>query len=317
MDYFTHNLIGFLLSYFTLKSLGLPYIIFAGIMAILPDFDVFLEPIKNIRKSKLLSHKGISHSFFGAFIISALGGGIFSIIVGGSYILSWIIGFLFYSLHVILDFLAASKIPLFYPFSRKKFRFFIDRAINPFLAIISGVLSIFSLISYLTSPVSYFSLLTTYLLGLYLVYFSYKLITKIWLRFRLPKNQRYIPGFLPFVYTIYENQNSEEKQIFKLTKRYQFTSKTIELIHSEIKNDSKEIDYYQKARALSNEYIFFSKWEAIIPIIWEEDAKIKVILFLAEGYAYGRAYSLRITYDKKTGVIIEKSEGFELSLLKK
>ncbi len=162
-------------------------------------------------------------------------------------------------------------------------------------------------------------MLTTYLLGLYLVYFSYKLITKIWLQIRLSKNQRYIPGFLPFVYTIYENQNSEEKQIFKLTKKYQFTSKTIELIHSEIKNDSKEIDYYQKARALSNEYIFFSKWEAIIPIIWEEENNkvIKVRLFLAEGYAYGRAYSLRITFDKKTGVIIEKSEGFELSLLKK
>ncbi len=151
MDYFTHNLIGFLLSFFTLKSLGLPFIIFGGIMAILPDLDVFLEPIKIFRNSKLLSHKGISHSFFGAFIISAITGGIFSIITGELYIISWIIGFSFYSLHVILDFLVASKIPLLFPFSKRRFRFFIDRAINPFLAIISGVLSIFSLISYLIS----------------------------------------------------------------------------------------------------------------------------------------------------------------------
>ncbi|MFX1442830.1 MAG: metal-dependent hydrolase, partial [Promethearchaeota archaeon] len=135
-----------------MSSFSNEFVIFAGLMAVLADFDVFLHSFKIVRKSKLLAHKGISHSYFAALIISAPAAGIFSLITGNSFLLAWMIGFIFYSLHVTLDALAASKIPLFYPISQKRFRFFIDRAINPILAIISGIILLFYLIIYFVSP---------------------------------------------------------------------------------------------------------------------------------------------------------------------
>ena len=115
MDIFSHFLIAMLLSVYFMSSFSQELIIFAGLMAVLADFDVFLHFFKIVRKSKLLSHKGISHSFFAALVISSMAAGIFSLITGENFLIAWMIGFLFYSLHVILDGLAASKIPLFYP----------------------------------------------------------------------------------------------------------------------------------------------------------------------------------------------------------
>lgn len=310
MDFFSHFLIGVFIAVFAFSSLGEEFVIFAGVMAFLPDFDIFLEFFRSARKSKLLTHKGISHSFFSAFIISAISGLIFSLITGLSFFLAWLIGFLFYSLHVILDGLAASKIPLFYPFSKKRFRFFIDRAINPYLALTSGVIIIFYMILYSLSPELYYSNLTNFFLAFYLGYLAYRSLSRLWIQARLPKNQKMIPGILPFTYYIYENHNSDTKLSFKLSKKYQFTSKIVNIIESEIENNSEEMDFFERAKILSENYIFFSKWEHVIPIIWNEEYWITVLLFLAEGYASGSAYSLEVVFDKRSKKIIHKSDGF-------
>ncbi len=310
MDFFSHFLIGILISIYTIYTLGTVVAIYAGIMAIFPDFDVFLEFFRSTRKSKLLSHKGISHSYFSAFIVSAISGIIFSLMTGLSFFIVWLIGFLFYSLHVTLDGLAASKIPLFYPLSKKRYRFFIDRAINPILALISGIIMIFYLIVYYTSPEIYYSNLTYYILVFYLTYLTYRFICKIWIQARLPKNQHYVPGIIPFMYYIYENHNSETKLYFKLSKKYLFSSKTTKIIETEIDQGSEDMDFYKRAMSISENYLFFSKWEAVVPIIWNEDYWITVLLFLAEAYASGSAYSLEVVFDRKSKKVIHKSDGF-------
>ena len=310
MDIFSHFLIGILICTFAFNSLGVEFLIYVSIMAVLPDFDIFLEFFRSTHKSKLLSHKGISHSYFAALIISAISGLIFSLITGEIFILAWIVGFLFYSLHVTLDALAASKIPLFYPFSKKRFRFFIDRAINLFLAIISSEILIFYLIAYFLSSELFYSNIVYYFMAFYLIYFGYKITTKIWVQLRLPKNQMMIPGILPFVYFIYENHNSETKISFKLTKKFQFLSKTIKIIETNIESDSDEMEFFMKAKSLAKKYLFFSKWEAVIPIIWKNEKEIIVLLFLAESFASGSAYSLEISFDRKSKEVIYESDGF-------
>lgn len=310
MDFFSHLLIGILVSIFLLNSFSREFLIYASIMAFLPDFDTFLESFKSIRKSKLLSHKGVSHSFFAAFIVSAISGSLFFLLTGKSFFLAWMIGFLFYCFHVILDFLTASKIPLFYPFSKKRFRFFIDRAINLFLAIISIVLFLIYITSYFLLPKLIFYYLAFSFLIFYLFYLSYKISTKTWLKIRLPKNHYYIPGILPFVYFIYENHNSETKLSFKLTKKYQIISKTLKIIETEIVINSEEMEFYNKAKSLSEKYIFFWKWDAIIPMICKNDKEITVLLFLAESFASGHAYSLEVVFDRNSKEVIHESDGF-------
>ena len=310
MDFFSHFLIGIFIAIFALSPLGEEFVILAAVMAFLPDFDIFLEFSRSIRKSKLITHKGISHSFFSAFIISAISGLIFFFITGLSFFLAWLVGFLFYSLHVILDGLAASKIPLFYPFSKKRYRFFIDRAINPYLALTSGTIIIFYMIVYYVSPEIYYSNLTNYLLIFYLSYLAYRFFSRLWIQARLPKNFMMIPGILPFTYYTYENHNSEVKLSFKLTKNYQFSSKKIQILETEILFNSEEMEFFKLAKSLSEDYIFFSKWEAIMPLIWNNDYWITVLLFLAESYASGSAYSFEVVFDKRTKRVIHKSDGF-------
>ena len=310
MDFFSHFLIGIFIAAFALESLGQEFIILAGVMAFIPDFDVFLGFFRRVRRSKLLSHKGISHSFFAALIVSAPVALFFSLITGASFFLVWLIAFFFYSLHVILDGLAASKIPLFYPFSKKRYRFFIDRAINPILALISGILIIFYMVLYFVSPEIYYSDLSNYFLICYLGYLSYKAVSKIWIQGHMSKNVKMIPGILPFSYFIYENHNSESEFSFKLSKKSLFSSKTVQIIESEISRNSEEMEFYERAKTLSEDYLFFSKWDSVIPIFRPNEYWITVVLFLAEAYASGSAYSFEAVFDKRSKKLIHKSDGF-------
>ncbi len=312
MDFFSHFLIGILISIFTLNKLSFSVVLYAGVMSVLADFDIILEPLQLIKKSNLLAHKGISHSFSYAAIITAITGSIFSIITGEQFFLAWLIGFLFYSLHNILDFLTASKIPILYPFSKKRYRFFIDRAINIFLATISVSIILFYFIIFFLWPELYFSPLVYYFLGFYVVYFTYRLLTKIWVQFRLPKNMYYIPGIIPFTYLVYENKKSEEIISFKLIKKFQFRSKNSKLIESEIKLFSNEMKLFEKAVLLSKKYPFFSKWEFITPIIEKDEKNIIVILFLAESFMSNHMYSLKIVFDLVKNKIVNEVEGFNI-----
>jgi membrane-bound metal-dependent hydrolase YbcI (DUF457 family) len=315
MDIFSHFLIAILVSVYIMNSFSEEFIIFAGLMAVLADFDIFLHFFKFVRRSKLLAHKGISHSYFTALIISAAAAGIFSLITGNSFLLAWMVGFIFYSLHVTLDAFAASKIPLFYPLSKKRFRFFIDRAINPILAMISGIVLLFYLIIYFLSPEIFYSDLIYYISMFYFGYLAYKIFTKVWVQLRLAKNQKFIPGIFPFVYFIYENHNSEAKTSFTLSKKYQFLPKYLKLIETEIENGSKQMEYFIKAKNLSKNYMFFSKWEAIIPKILENNKYVVVFLFLAESYANGRAYTLEVVFDNNSEELVYISDGFGRDLI--
>jgi len=310
MDFFSHFLIGILTSIFTLKSFSFSIVVYAGIISVLADFDIFLEPLRLIKNSPLLSHKGVSHSYFFSLILSFITGLIFSGITGESFLFAWFIGFLFYSLHVTLDFLAASKIPILYPFIKKRFRFFTDRAINPYLALFSGSTFLFYFIVFFFWPELYFSSLANYLMGFYIIYMLYRIFTKVWIQFRLPENKHYIPGILPFTYLIYENQNVESLVSFKLFKKYQFRSKRFTLLESEITKNSKDMKLFEEAISLSKKYLFFSKWNFILPVIQKREKNFIVILILAESYISNRAYTLRIIFDLTQNQVINEEEGF-------
>jgi hypothetical protein len=120
----------------------------------------------------------------------------------------------------------------------------------------------------------------------------------------------FLPGIFPFVYTIYENKKNDDSISFKLTKKFQFTSKSVNVIESIIENNSIEMKYFKRTMEIFEKFRFFKKWDALIPIIWENDSDINVLIFLAESYANGTAYNLEISYDKNSGTINNTSYGF-------
>jgi membrane-bound metal-dependent hydrolase YbcI (DUF457 family) len=199
-------------------------------MAALPDFDVFLIPLQKIHKSFYFSHRGGSHSFVTSAIISLIASGIIYFVFNDSFILSWLIGFLFYSLHITLDFLTSFKTPIFFPIIKKEYNFSVEKAINPFLMFFSLTITILYVIFFVNSvSFSYFYTLSTFSLGFYLTYLGYRTLTKVWVQTRLPEHNYFLPGTFPFIYFIYENYSNEGNLLFKFSKKYQFLSKKIKI----------------------------------------------------------------------------------------
>jgi hypothetical protein len=77
---------------------------------------------------------------------------------------------------------------------------------------------------------------------------------------------------------------------------------------------SNEMKLYERAIELSKKYPFFSKWEFIIPIIKKNEKTLTLILYLAESYARGRMYSLKIECDLVQNEVISEGEGFNYRL---
>lgn len=318
MDFFSHFLFGIFISATVLKSLRVEFVIYSGFMAVMADFDIILEPLQKIRKSLLLSHKGASHSYITALGVSAITGGLFAIITNTSFLLAWMIGFMFYSLHVTLDFLTASKIPLFYPISKRKFRFFVDRAINPLLAMFSGSTILFYFIVYFIFPTLYFNdTMRIFFLCFYVAYLTFRIVAKATIQAQLPKNAHYIPGVFPFTCLIYENRVSDNIISFRLSKKFIFFSKPHQIIERSIETSSREMDFYKKALSLSEKYVFFTKWEYRIPIISQDDKHLRIILFLADSFTAGSVYFLKVIFDKRTGEVFEETDAFDFIMRKK
>jgi len=290
-------------------------------MTFLPDFDVFLEPLQKIRKMYFFSHKAGSHSY----IIGLFFTGIVSITISAfrnvSFLQIWLAGFIGYSIHVSLDFFAASKIPIFYPISKKEYRLIADRAVNPLLAAFSGINLMVLIACYYAFPYYHVLLdLAFFYLYIYLIYFGIRAFLRIIIQLRLPKNQKYIPGFFPFFYLIYEKEISNNSITFKLKKSSAFSSNNKELINQNILNDSKEIVFFDLIKNISKEYRFFHKWSLIIPFIHEKEDSINVVLILAESFSQSiqhksfkrniSSYYLSVVFNKNTKQIISKIDGF-------
>ena len=122
MDNFTHLLMGTLACFPLLGKISPVAIILLWVMSVFPDLDVFLEPLQKIRKMYFLSHKAASHSYIVGLLLTGLISLIISIIGSIAFFEIWVAGFIGYSIHISLDFFAASKVPIFYPFSKKEFR---------------------------------------------------------------------------------------------------------------------------------------------------------------------------------------------------
>jgi membrane-bound metal-dependent hydrolase YbcI (DUF457 family) len=314
MDSFTHFLIGLLISSFALNRFGIGMVLYLSIMAITPDFDVIFESFKFIRRHVNLAHKGISHSYVFAVAITAMTGVIFSFFTQIPFLYVWPLGFLFYSLHITLDFLAASKTPIFYPISKKRYRFFIDRAINFYMLLISFSIMLSYVIIFFVWPTFNLIVFSYYVSGFYIVYFAWRIAMKVYFKIKLPASHSFIPGITPFTYYIYSTNTKNEEKHFILVKKRIFSSNSRTLFDSKLKLNSVQAIFYERSLDLAGDYAFFSKWEDKIPIITEYDSTINVTILLAESYFRNSGYGFQANFDLKSNALVNKSEGFNLHL---
>jgi len=132
MDFFTHLLIGLLLSAGP-AVYPTTVLVYGVIMAILPDADVFLFPLW--RKYPATRHHGVSHSLAFVLIAGPVGAVPLSLLYPPGWVLFALAGTVGGLSHVVADYLTSFAVPLWAPFSWKNKAANLDIAVNPYTII--------------------------------------------------------------------------------------------------------------------------------------------------------------------------------------
>ena len=296
MDFFTHLVFGALMYLLFLKEVTFDFLIYAMFFAILPDLDIFIFPLKRIFKSNYLQHRSGSHSYVTGVIISAIIGGIYSILTQHSFFIVWIIGTIFFGIHVSLDFLTTTKIPCFYPVSKREYCLYAEKAGSSFTLLTSWMFITNLLIIYFYFPDIYLLLFTinvyTYFV---LIYYSYRILTKIWISSHLKENQKYFPGVLPFYFYIFEKTRSENSISVHIEKKSHFSRSKLIYKNTSILN-SVEMDLFKKGIELRMENYYYAKW-TVLPIFIRNEGVFSIRFFFIEPMVRARAMYIQYDFD--------------------
>lgn len=176
MDFFTH----IVFSYFLNIGLDSPNFIFGIGVGILPDMDLLWSPLG--KKYYWAKHRALTHSISFIVILSLVCSWVAATLYGLDF---WeILPFALMTgmLHIFVDLITTSGIPVLLPFSYREFKFEIDKAVNPY---IMGVC--FSTIIFLNylGRINYdYSIYKIYVLIItlgFVIYFTFKFSMKLWL----------------------------------------------------------------------------------------------------------------------------------------
>lgn len=305
MDFFTHTVFGAFMYLLFLKDVTLAYLIPAMFFSILPDLDIFIQPLKRIFNSNYLEHRAGSHSYIIGIIISAIMSSIYSILMQNPFIIVWIITSLFYGLHVTMDLLTTTKIPCFYPISKKEHCFYIEKAGSMFTMLNSiFFINILILLNLISADISIFRVVINLYTSFFILYYFYRTISKARISSNLKNNQKYFPGVLPFYYTIF-NHEIVNNEVSSSIQRKSHFSKSKEIENINIDLNTGEMALFEKAVALYNANYYLAKW-TMFPIFIRNDRIFSIRFFFLETMM--RKRSMHIQYD--FGTVNQQLIGF-------
>lgn len=176
MDFFTH----IVLSYFLNIGLESPDFLFGIGIGILPDIDLLWSPAG--KKYYWAKHRAITHSITFILILSL----VCSLIASTYWPLNFweILPFAIITgmLHIGVDLVTTSGIPVLYPFSLKEFKFEIDKALNPyFMAFCFGTIIFLNYLGRINYDYSIYKIYVLIITIGFFIYFIAKFSIKIWL----------------------------------------------------------------------------------------------------------------------------------------
>ena len=286
-----------------MRDVTLDFLVIAVFFSVLPDLDIFLMPLKRIFKSNYFEHRGGSHSYIIGIIVASMFGGLFFILRQRPFFIVWIIGSLFYGLHVSMDILTTTRIPYLFPISRKERSFNVEKAGSFFTMVNSVIFLIGSML---------ISIFTTDLIGLrffidfytifFLFYYFYRISTKIWFSSKLNKNQKYFPGVLPFFFNIFKKEIVENELSLSIVRKSHF-SKNQEIFNTRTVLTNEEMDFFKQGMAHCNEYYYFAKWTAV-PIFTRKEGIFSIRFFFIETMMRKRTMFIQYDFDTLTHQMI-------------
>ncbi|TES95238.1 MAG: metal-dependent hydrolase [Promethearchaeota archaeon] len=303
MDLFTHLVVGALMYLLFMRDVTLDFLVIAIFFSVLPDLDVFLMPLKRIFKSNYFDHRGGSHSYIIGIIVASIFGGFFFILRQRPFLIVWIIGSLFYALHVSMDLLTTTRIPYLFPISRKERSFHVEKAGSFFTMVNSLIFLITSMLIYSISAdiIALRSFIDFYTI-FFLIYYFYRISSKLWFSSKLNKNQVYFPGVLPFFFVIFEKELVENTLSLSIVRKSYF-SKNKEIFSSKTILTDEEMVFFEQGMALCNTYYYFAKWTAV-PIFIRKEGVFSIRFFFIETMMRKRTMFIQYDFDILTRQMI-------------
>ena len=294
MDIFTHFVFGSLMYLLFLKEVTFDYLFIAAFFSILPDLDVFLAPLRRIIKSKYLEHRGGSHSYVVGIILSFVIGLIISYFTHLPFYLVWIIGSIFYGLHVSMDLLTTTSIPFLYPLSKREHCFYVEKAGSMFTFINSIIFLLLPMVLFrIFRGMLFFQIYINLYTYFFLIYYLYRIISKLYISTTLEKDQKYFPGILPFHYRLYTYKINGNNIVASVEKKSHFSKKT-DIIQMNFTLTDQEKLFFKKAKELISKHYYFAKW-TLFPIFVRNDRLFSVKFFFLESMM--RKRTMYVQYD--------------------
>ncbi|MFW9784244.1 MAG: metal-dependent hydrolase, partial [Candidatus Heimdallarchaeota archaeon] len=269
---------------------------------------IFIIPLKKIIKSNYLEHRGGSHSYIIGIIVSSIGGIFYSLLTRQAFFIAWIIGMVFYSLHISMDLLTTTKIPYLYPLSKREYCFYVEKA-GSFFTMVNSVifLILLGILFYSSASLFLFSLLINSYTYFFIIYYFYRIISKSWFSSKLKNNQKYLPGILPFYYTIYDHNIIDNEISLALEKRSHF-SNTIEIKNFNTILGSEELLLFKKGIELCKKDYYYAKW-TLFPIFIRNQDIFSIKFFFLETMMNKRTMCIELSFRKSTQELINFQRG--------
>jgi len=177
MDFFTHILFSYFINIYS------PNFIFGIGVGILPDMDILWSAFG--KKYYWAKHRAVTHSFYFIIILALSCSLIASVFFSLDF---WAI--LPYAIitgiaHISFDLITTSGIPILFPFSFKEFKFEVDRAINPYIMVITFSTIVFlNTLGRIDYDFSQYKVIVLLITIAFILYYLVKLIIKFWLKRR-------------------------------------------------------------------------------------------------------------------------------------
>ncbi len=309
MDFFSHILFGVLTATLAIQPFNFVWVIFAGFMAGLPDFDVCLAPLNKIRKSFYFQHRGGSHSVITAVVVVTIFAGIFTVITSENFLVAWGIGTLFYCLHLGLDTLTTYRTPVFYPILKTAYKFDFERAVNPVLMFVSLGINLFLIYSPWTD-----NTLQVVLNGIAVAYFAYlahRIVMKFVMLRKAAPGTRFFPGTLPLVYYTYQRTVTDAIAEYQFMRHVAIFRKTLHVYHSTFQAGTPEFEWVARAKGTIPDGRFFGSWNCIIPVVETHGDRVQVKMIYAEAYMRAVSFCVTVEFDRETKQVINVRQAFE------
>lgn len=210
MDFFTHLMVGFIISSLASGSFHNSYVVFGTLMAGLPDFDVFLYPLW--KSLPITRHHGITHMIIFIVIISGLVNILLAVFAGSTDVRLFLLMCLTGVSHIFGDFITTWGVSPFYPLTKKYTKLNLDTAVNPYLILyfFAGVLFLTAVMS---GRIPLSDIQASALLGMtYVAYFAARSILKLYFTGR-PENKGFtaLPTFYPNRWTLVKRTETDDE----------------------------------------------------------------------------------------------------------